>query len=169
MINGNSPVVPSTKRWSIRSWQRSRAKRAFPARVYGSARGEQRQNGHREPLERHRSRQPRADLMALRRSMPVGSRATVAERVLGVDEAGRGSLVGPLVVGGFCLPTDRLDALVALGAKDSKALTPGAGSASSPGWARSERWARSSCRPGPWTERSHEDASTTSRPRRSPG
>ncbi|MGP8158011.1 MAG: ribonuclease HII [Thermoplasmata archaeon] len=58
--------------------------------------------------------------------MPVGSRATVAERVLGVDEAGRGSLVGPLVVGGFCLPTDRLDALVSLGAKDSKALTPGA-------------------------------------------
>jgi len=28
------------------------------------------------------------------------------------------------VVGGFCLPTDRLEALVALGAKDSKALTP---------------------------------------------
>ena len=28
------------------------------------------------------------------------------------------------MVGGFCLPTDRLDALVALGAKDSKALTP---------------------------------------------
>jgi len=56
--------------------------------------------------------------------MSVGSRATVAERVLGIDEAGRGSLVGPLVVGGFCLPTDRLDDLVALGAKDSKALSP---------------------------------------------
>ena len=28
------------------------------------------------------------------------------------------------MVGGFCLPTDRLEALVALGAKDSKALTP---------------------------------------------
>jgi ribonuclease HII len=53
-------------------------------------------------------------------------RATVAERILGLDEAGRGSLVGPLVVGGFCISADRLDALVASGAKDSKALTPGA-------------------------------------------
>jgi ribonuclease HII len=44
--------------------------------------------------------------------------------VLGLDEAGRGSLVGPLVVGGFCLSADRLDSLVTLGAKDSKALTP---------------------------------------------
>ena len=46
------------------------------------------------------------------------------ERVLGIDEAGRGSLVGPLVVGGFCVSADRLDDLVALGAKDSKLLTP---------------------------------------------
>ncbi|HYA54686.1 MAG TPA: ribonuclease HII [Thermoplasmata archaeon] len=44
--------------------------------------------------------------------------------MLGIDEAGRGSLVGPLVVGGFCLDSDRLEELVALGAKDSKALTP---------------------------------------------
>lgn len=48
----------------------------------------------------------------------------VAQRVLGLDEAGRGSLVGPLVVGGFCLSSDRLEELVRLGAKDSKALTP---------------------------------------------
>ena len=47
-------------------------------------------------------------------------------RVLGIDEAGRGSLVGPLVVGGFCLTEDRLGELVELGAKDSKALTAGA-------------------------------------------
>jgi len=46
------------------------------------------------------------------------------KRVVGIDEAGRGSLVGPLVVGAFCLAEDRLDELVALGAKDSKALTP---------------------------------------------
>jgi ribonuclease HII len=32
--------------------------------------------------------------------------------------------VGPLVVGGFCVFADRLDDLVALGAKDSKLLTP---------------------------------------------
>jgi ribonuclease HII len=50
----------------------------------------------------------------------------VAVRVLGVDEAGRGSLVGPLVVGGFCASEDRLGELVVLGAKDSKALTPDA-------------------------------------------
>ena len=47
-------------------------------------------------------------------------------RVLGVDEAGRGSLVGPLVVGGFCASEDRLGELVELGAKDSKALSPDA-------------------------------------------
>jgi ribonuclease HII len=51
-------------------------------------------------------------------------RTVATERVLGLDEAGRGSLVGPLVVGGFCVASDRLEALVALGAKDSKALTP---------------------------------------------
>jgi ribonuclease HII len=49
---------------------------------------------------------------------------TATERVLGLDEAGRGSLVGPLVVGGFCLPSDRIDDLVELGARDSKTLTP---------------------------------------------
>ena len=47
-------------------------------------------------------------------------------RVLGIDEAGRGSLVGPLVVGGFCAPEERLGELVELGAKDPKALTPAA-------------------------------------------
>jgi len=48
----------------------------------------------------------------------------VVRRVLGLDEAGRGSLVGPLVVGGFWTEDDRIDELVALGAKDSKALSP---------------------------------------------
>ncbi|MGB6442855.1 MAG: ribonuclease HII [Thermoplasmata archaeon] len=40
-----------------------------------------------------------------------------------MDEAGRGSVLGPLVVGGFCCPEDRLDALRATGARDSKQLT----------------------------------------------
>lgn len=52
--------------------------------------------------------------------------STAAERVLGVDEAGRGSLVGPLVVGAFLLPSDRMEDLVALGARDSKELRPDA-------------------------------------------
>lgn len=56
--------------------------------------------------------------------MPGSRRGTVAERVLGIDEAGRGSFVGPLVVGGFCVAADRMVELVALGAKDSKALSP---------------------------------------------
>ena len=34
--------------------------------------------------------------------------------------------MGPLVVGGFCLPAERVPELVALGARDSKTLTPGA-------------------------------------------
>jgi ribonuclease HII len=43
--------------------------------------------------------------------------------VLGVDEAGRGSVLGPLVVGGFVLPAPRLPELVAIGVRDSKLLT----------------------------------------------
>jgi ribonuclease HII len=43
-----------------------------------------------------------------------------------LDEAGRGSFVGPLVVGGFCVAADRVEELGPLGAKDSKALTPAA-------------------------------------------
>lgn len=43
---------------------------------------------------------------------------------LGLDEAGRGSLVGPLVVGGFAAPRDVLASLPGLGVRDSKLLTP---------------------------------------------
>lgn len=46
------------------------------------------------------------------------------ERILGLDEAGRGSVVGPLVVGGFLVDRERIDRLVAAGARDSKALDP---------------------------------------------
>jgi ribonuclease HII len=45
-------------------------------------------------------------------------------RVLGLDEAGRGSVLGPLVVGGFLYEGDGDEALRAAGADDSKALTP---------------------------------------------
>jgi len=43
--------------------------------------------------------------------------------VLGLDEAGRGSLIGPLVVGGFLVPEERLSELPALGVRDSKLLS----------------------------------------------
>jgi ribonuclease HII len=45
-------------------------------------------------------------------------------RVLGIDEAGRGAFVGPLVVGGFVLDAGRIPELAALGVRDSKRLTP---------------------------------------------
>ena len=44
-------------------------------------------------------------------------------RVLGLDEAGRGCVLGPLVVGGFC-PAVSDAALGSLGVTDSKALSP---------------------------------------------
>jgi ribonuclease HII len=42
----------------------------------------------------------------------------------GVDEAGRGSVLGPLVVGCFVLPEDEADEVPATGARDSKQLSP---------------------------------------------
>ncbi len=58
--------------------------------------------------------------------MPARNSVEAAEDrwVLGVDEAGRGSLIGPLVVGGFLVPERRLDALARLGVRDSKLLSP---------------------------------------------
>ncbi|MDP2314563.1 MAG: ribonuclease HII [Pseudomonadota bacterium] len=44
-------------------------------------------------------------------------------RILGLDEAGRGSVLGPLVVGGFVWEGDDQAALRAAGADDSKALS----------------------------------------------
>ena len=44
--------------------------------------------------------------------------------VLGLDEAGRGSVLGPLVVGGFLAHATDLDQLAGIGVKDSKLLTP---------------------------------------------
>jgi ribonuclease HII len=42
---------------------------------------------------------------------------------LGLDEAGRGAVLGPLVVGGFLVPEDRVEAVRATGATDSKRLS----------------------------------------------
>ncbi len=52
---------------------------------------------------------------------PAGSKAAL---VLGLDEAGRGSLVGPLVVGGFVTDTATAARLPQMGVRDSKLLSP---------------------------------------------
>ena len=44
-------------------------------------------------------------------------------RVLGLDEAGRGSVIGPLVVGGFCVDEGAAAGLRARGVRDSKLLS----------------------------------------------
>ena len=44
--------------------------------------------------------------------------------VAGVDEAGRGCVIGPLVVAGVAVKSENLSLLVELGVKDSKLLTP---------------------------------------------
>jgi len=54
---------------------------------------------------------------------PSGS-PTSAERVVGIDEAGRGSVLGPLVVAAFCCPEDRVESLRDTGVRDSKLLSP---------------------------------------------
>lgn len=43
--------------------------------------------------------------------------------IAGVDDAGRGPIIGPLVIGGVLLEGDRQRELVAMGVKDSKLLT----------------------------------------------
>ena len=43
--------------------------------------------------------------------------------VAGVDEAGRGCVIGPLVVAGICLKKESMPQLIELGVKDSKLLT----------------------------------------------
>lgn len=43
-------------------------------------------------------------------------------RVLGIDEAGRGPVIGPLVLAGVLLEEEHQQELVALGVRDSKAL-----------------------------------------------
>jgi ribonuclease HII len=44
--------------------------------------------------------------------------------VCGVDDAGRGSVIGPLVIAGITVDNKEMDKLVSLGVKDSKLLSP---------------------------------------------
>lgn len=44
--------------------------------------------------------------------------------IAGVDEAGRGAVIGPLIIAGVLIEEDSLEALQHLGVKDSKLLTP---------------------------------------------
>ena len=53
---------------------------------------------------------------------PAGAGAVPT--LLGLDEAGRGSLVGPLVVGGFVTTPETAARLPGLGVRDSKLLSP---------------------------------------------
>lgn len=47
----------------------------------------------------------------------------MSPRILGIDEAGRGSVLGPLVVGGFLTERRRAEELRSLGVRDSKLLS----------------------------------------------
>ena len=42
----------------------------------------------------------------------------------GIDEAGKGPLIGPLVICAFCIPEEKEEELKKMGVKDSKLLTP---------------------------------------------
>ena len=44
--------------------------------------------------------------------------------IAGVDDAGRGPIIGPLVIAGVIIAEDRARELIAMGVKDSKLLTP---------------------------------------------
>ena len=45
-------------------------------------------------------------------------------QICGIDDAGRGSLLGPLVIAGISLDKKNLRKLSSLGVKDSKKLSP---------------------------------------------
>jgi len=44
-------------------------------------------------------------------------------KVCGIDEAGRGSLIGPLVIAGVCVSEEKIEKLKEIGVKDSKKLS----------------------------------------------
>jgi len=46
-------------------------------------------------------------------------------KVCGIDEAGRGAVIGPMVVVGVLIEQDKTSDLIEIGVKDSKKLTPG--------------------------------------------
>lgn len=45
-------------------------------------------------------------------------------RIVGLDEAGRGAIIGPLIIGGVVIEKNKLDKLSTIGVKDSKMLSP---------------------------------------------
>ena len=45
-------------------------------------------------------------------------------QICGIDDAGRGSMLGPLVIAGISLDKRKLRKLSSLGVKDSKKLSP---------------------------------------------
>jgi len=47
-------------------------------------------------------------------------------RVAGLDDAGRGPIIGPLIIAGILIDGSRIQELVSLGVKDSKLLSPSA-------------------------------------------
>lgn len=51
-------------------------------------------------------------------------RPYLSKSVAGVDEAGRGSILGPLVIAGISVAPSRISELTRLGIRDSKTLTP---------------------------------------------
>jgi ribonuclease HII len=53
------------------------------------------------------------------RALPLSGK----ERILGIDEAGRGAVIGPLVICGAVCRADQSDELVRIGTKDSKLYT----------------------------------------------
>lgn len=55
--------------------------------------------------------------------MIIMDTADIDKYVLGIDEAGRGSVLGPLVVGGVLMKRKKLKFLDRIGVKDSKRLT----------------------------------------------
>jgi ribonuclease HII len=48
----------------------------------------------------------------------------MGRRIAGVDDAGRGPIIGPLVIAGVLIDEDRVRELASMGVKDSKLLTP---------------------------------------------
>jgi len=43
--------------------------------------------------------------------------------ILGIDEAGRGPVIGPMVIAGYCMEEEKIELLKSLGVRDSKELT----------------------------------------------
>ena len=48
----------------------------------------------------------------------------MSQRIAGVDEAGRGPVIGPLVIAGIVIIESQEEALIEWGIRDSKRLTP---------------------------------------------